>query len=238
MASMMMMMTSLSAVQLLQLESRVRVCSSWDNTSAIHGPTSIKSYFRQHDFSQRTLLVSNPHIRGLRRLPGPLSATGSGLEASITDEDVKTIALKNVKIAIESQSENQMQVRVDVTGEETQKVFNMVLTNLARTAPPIPGFRREKGGKTTKVPKDFLLQMLGEERVTKFVIQEIVTSSMTDYVKKENLMVKDKKMSTTQTVEELRSLFRPGNDFGFNAILELENSEGEDQSTSSDDPVS
>lgn len=39
------------------------------------------------------------------------------------------------------------QVRVDVTGEETQKAFDLVLTNLARTAPPIPGFRRTKGGK-------------------------------------------------------------------------------------------
>lgn len=38
------------------------------------------------------------------------------------------------------------QVRVDVTGNETQRVFDLVLTNLAKTAPPIPGFRRQKGG--------------------------------------------------------------------------------------------
>lgn len=38
------------------------------------------------------------------------------------------------------------QVRVDLTAEETQRVFDRVLVNLARTAPPIPGFRREKGG--------------------------------------------------------------------------------------------
>lgn len=36
---------------------------------------------------------------------------------------------------------------MDVTGVETQKAFDIVLTNLARTAPPIPGFRRTKGGK-------------------------------------------------------------------------------------------
>lgn len=36
---------------------------------------------------------------------------------------------------------------MDLTGEETQKAFDNVLTNLARTAPPIPGFRRMKGGK-------------------------------------------------------------------------------------------
>ncbi|KAK3444212.1 hypothetical protein EUGRSUZ_A00010 [Eucalyptus grandis] len=77
-----------------------------------------------------------------------------------------------------------MQLRVDLTGDETQRVFDQVLANLARTAPPVPGFRRQKGGKTSKVPRDFLLQILGEDRVTKFVIQEIVTSTMADYVKR------------------------------------------------------
>lgn len=37
-------------------------------------------------------------------------------------------------------------MRVDLTGDTTQKVFDRVLVNLARSAPPIPGFRREKGG--------------------------------------------------------------------------------------------
>lgn len=35
-----------------------------------------------------------------------------------------------------------------------------------------------------QVPRDFLLQILGEERVTNFVILEIVTSSVANYVKK------------------------------------------------------
>lgn len=38
------------------------------------------------------------------------------------------------------------QVRVDVNGEDTSVVFDKVLTNLARTAPPVPGFRKQKGG--------------------------------------------------------------------------------------------
>ena len=98
--------------------------------------------------------------------------------------------------------------------------------------------------------------MLGEERVTKFVIQEIVDSSMADYVKKasyrynylitlqtefvcsssdllgssiyqENLSVKDNKINTSQTAEELKSSFSPGNEFGFNATLELEKTKSE-----------
>ncbi|XP_073046597.1 uncharacterized protein [Primulina eburnea] len=154
----------------------------------------------------------------------PLSAVDSGLEATITDPSNNDVRIKNAEITVESKDENKMQVRVDLTGKETDIVFEKVLRNLARTAPPVPGFRREKGGKTSKVPRDFLLQILGEDRVTKFVIQEIVTSTLADYVKKENLTVKDNKINTIQTAEELKALFVPGDNFGFNATLELENS--------------
>ncbi|KAB2032161.1 hypothetical protein ES319_D05G352600v1 [Gossypium barbadense] len=174
-------------------------------------------------FNRKINLHENQQI--LSRKRKPISALASGLEASISDADDKLIALKEAKIVVESKDENKIQLRVDVTGIETQKVFNKVLTDLARQAPPIPGFRREKGGKTTKVPREFLLQILGEERVTKFVVQEIVTSTVADYVKEENLNVKDKKVSTSQSAEELKVSFTPGKDFWFNAVLELEESE-------------
>ncbi|KAG4149233.1 hypothetical protein ERO13_D05G328000v2 [Gossypium hirsutum] len=174
-------------------------------------------------FNRKIKLHENQQI--LSRKRKPISALASGLEASISDADDKLIALKEAKIVVESKDENKIQLRVDVTGIETQKVFNKVLTDLARQAPPIPGFRREKGGKTTKVPREFLLQILGEERVTKFVVQEIVTSTVADYVKEENLNVKDKKVSTSQSAEELKVSFTPGKDFWFNAVLELEESE-------------
>ncbi|KAJ4723662.1 Trigger factor like [Melia azedarach] len=175
----------------------------------------------------RLSLSCKPHMRRLQHVLKPITAVDSGLEVSITDpEDL--ISVKDAKIVVESQDEDKIQVRVDVTGDGTQKVFDKVLTNLARSAPPIPGFRREKGGKTTKVPKDFLLQILGEERVTKFVIEEIVSSTMTDYSKKENLNVKEKKVTTSQSREELRKLFTPGKEFGFNAVMELEKPEVEE----------
>ncbi|CAK9328575.1 unnamed protein product [Citrullus colocynthis] len=151
-----------------------------------------------------------------------------GFEAAITDYKGNAITLKNAKVVVESEDENRILLRVDLTGDETQKVFDQVLTNLARSAPPMPGFRRQKGGKTSNVPKSFLLEVLGKDRVTKFVIQEILNSTMADYAKKENINVKDKKVNTTQTADELKVLFSPGKDFGFNAILELESgSDGE-----------
>lgn len=162
----------------------------------------------------------------LRSLVKPVLAAGSGVEASIADDE-SLISVKNAKIAVESEDSEKIQVRVDVNEEDTRIVFEKVLTNLAKSAPPVPGFRREKGGKTSKVPRDFLLQILGEDRVTNFVIREIVTSTLADYVKKENLAVKDNKISTTQTADELRSSFSPGTEFGFNATLELEKSKTE-----------
>ncbi|XVE84435.1 hypothetical protein DITRI_Ditri17bG0014000 [Diplodiscus trichospermus] len=182
-------------------------------------------------FNQTVKLNFNQQILSKRVVSyerKPISALSSGLEASISDADDNVIALKDAKIVVESKDENKIQLRVDVTGNETDKVFNKVLTDLARQAPPIPGFRREKGGNSLMqpyVPKSFLIQILGEDRVTKFVIQEIVTSTVADYVKEENLNVKDKKVSTSQTTEELKVSFTPGKEFGFNAVLELEESE-------------
>lgn len=39
-----------------------------------------------------------------------------------------------------------MQVRVQLPGKATQKVFDEALMFLARDAPPVPGFRKSKGG--------------------------------------------------------------------------------------------
>ncbi|RYR49390.1 hypothetical protein Ahy_A07g035872 isoform C [Arachis hypogaea] len=156
------------------------------------------------------------------------------------------------------------QLRVDLTGDQTERVFGKTLRDLGRTAPPVPGFRMQKGGKedsvyrlrltpnfnhiifhcacdartalgkSSQIPNDFLLQMLGEERVIKFVIQEILNSTMADYVEKasdilplynENLDVKDRKISTIQTAEELKQSFKPGKEFGFNVIIEPKSSE-------------
>ncbi|KAL1557220.1 hypothetical protein AAHA92_12731 [Salvia divinorum] len=180
-------------------------------------------YFSRTNFGLSRSLIYCGSSRMGKRLPlKPISAVGSGLEATMTDPDKNLISIKNVEIVVESKDDDKMQVRVDLPGKETQIVFEKILRNLARNAPPVPGFRREKGGKTSKVPKDFLLQIIGEDRVTKFTIQEIVSSTLADYVNKENLTVKENKINTIQTAEELKSLFIPGNDFGFNATLELE----------------
>ncbi|KAJ0969321.1 hypothetical protein J5N97_022198 [Dioscorea zingiberensis] len=165
--------------------------------------------------------LSTPFGRNCRLMSWPVFAVDSGFEVSITDEKKKDdISVGDVKIVVESRDDDKIQVRVDLTGEQTQKAFDDVLTNMARTAPPIPGFRRTKGGKTSNVPKSFLLQILGKDRVTKFLIEEIVSITVGDFVKKENLKVKSQ-FKTTQSAEDLESAFVPGSEFGFNATMEF-----------------
>ncbi|CAO2821795.1 unnamed protein product [Amaranthus hypochondriacus] len=76
----------------------------------------------------------------------PVCAVGSGLETSMTDSKGGILTLKRVEITVESEDAEKIKLRVDLSGEETQKAFDVVLSNLARSAPPIPGFRRQKGG--------------------------------------------------------------------------------------------
>ncbi|XP_042005926.1 uncharacterized protein LOC121754670 [Salvia splendens] len=124
------------------------------NTKADAAPLFHVQYFSRTNFGlSRPLIYCGSSSMGKRLPLKPISAVGSGLEATITDPDKNQISIKNVEIVVESKDDDKMQVRVDLPGKETQIVFEKILRNLARTAPPVPGFRREKGGKTSKVPK-------------------------------------------------------------------------------------
>ncbi|XP_071909956.1 uncharacterized protein [Coffea arabica] len=98
-----------------------------------------------HSFSKQYLQHLAKSVSAVR------SVTISGLEASIADPEENAVHVKNAKIVVESRDDTKLQVRVDLEGEDTRLVFEKVLTNLARAAPPVPGFRRQKGGKTSKV---------------------------------------------------------------------------------------
>ncbi|CAI0544033.1 unnamed protein product [Linum tenue] len=216
-----------SASQLQQFPTLVSASECKNLARHYHSSTkNFSLYTTQHQqFSNRQLFFSKGRLIG--NAVGPISATDSGVETSITEPKDNAITVRDAKIVVESRDETSIKVRVDLGGDETEKVFGKVLRNLALTSPPIPGFRKQKGGKTTQVPRDFLIQVLGEDRVTNFVIQEIVSATLADYADKassvvENVKVKENKVTTIQKADELMKLFKPGKEFGFNAILELE----------------
>lgn len=178
------------------------------------------------------------HIHGLLVSAGgrrwrhtflPVSAVGTGRGSSVTEADRKSdLSLENVKTSVVSRDNEKINVRVQLPGKATQKVFDEALTFLARDAPPVPGFRKSKGGKTSNIPSSILLQMLGKSRVTKFVLQEILSITIEEFIKKENLKVKPE-IKTTQSEGEMESAFAPGSAFGFNVILQLEKSDSDEE---------
>jgi len=92
------------------------------------------------------LLVSSGGT-GLRHTFHPVSAVGSGRDSSITEAERKSdLSLENVKTSIVSRDDEMINVRVQLPGKATQKIFDEALTFLARDAPPVPGFRKSKGG--------------------------------------------------------------------------------------------
>jgi len=150
------------------------------------------------------------------------TASDTGLEES----KESGMIINDRQITVESCEDGRIHVRIDVTGKDTQKTFDDILKTLASEAGPVPGFRRQKGGKTTKVPQFVLLKTLGKSRVRNFVIQEIISSTVADYVKKENLKVKSD-LTTKESAEELDATFEPGKELQFHITLELEEEESQ-----------
>ncbi|KAK3166211.1 hypothetical protein QOZ80_1AG0042850 [Eleusine coracana subsp. coracana] len=184
--------------------------------------------------SSKRLLISD-RGRSLRNTLLTVSAVGSGAGSSIAaDESKNDLSLENVKMSIVSRNDEKINVRVQLPGKATQKVFDEALVILSRDAPPVPGFRKSKGGKTSNIPSSILLQMLGKSRVTKFVLQEIMSITIGDFVKKENLKV-NPEIETTQSEAEMESAFKPGSAFGFNVILQLEKSDTDEDSEEQSD---
>ncbi|XP_026422222.1 uncharacterized protein LOC113318290 [Papaver somniferum] len=206
---------------------------TFNNPGHICGSTKSFSvhYTRNHNFPRLLFSSGESH----RRSSQITYAVDSGVESSITADQDIVRHLKQAKVVIESRDDDKIQVRVDLTGIETLKIHDVVIANLAKSAPPVPGFRKMKGGKTSNIPKSFILRALGEDRVTKFTVQEIVSATMTEFVKTENLTVNNT-FKTIQSAAELKATFKPGKEFGFNATLDIEK-ENSDQTSSSPSEV-
>lgn len=134
--------------------------------------------------------------------------------------------IKDARIEAQPPQDQKLRVRVELSGKDTQRAFDTVVRSLAKNAPPVPGFRKAKGGKTSIVPTSVLLNMMGVSRVRKFVIEEIVRTVLVEYVEKEGIKAK-KSLATDKNADELNAIFEPGQDFGFDATLDLEEDAGD-----------
>jgi FKBP-type peptidyl-prolyl cis-trans isomerase (trigger factor) len=142
-------------------------------------------------------------------------------------QKVAPLTIKDAKIVAEPPRDGKLKIRVDVDGQATKRAFDTVLKDLARHAPPVPGFRKAKGGKTSIVPLNVIYQLMGPKLVRKFVIEEILKATLNDYVQKEGIKVKNE-LKTDQSSDQLDAEFEPGKEFGFDATLDLADEQTKD----------
>lgn len=116
----------------------------------------------------------------------------------------------------------QGQVEIDATlpGSVTQAEFDKVVKELGTNSPIIPGYRKGKGGKNAKVPKQVLINMFGKKRLYGFVVDGLVSNTLLDWSSEEGLET-EKEAKVTQDTAKLLEDFAPGKEIKFNAILQL-----------------
>ncbi|XP_031121385.1 uncharacterized protein LOC116024598 isoform X1 [Ipomoea triloba] len=162
------------------------------------------------------LRIQYDSLRICTNFPAVQSVT-SGLE----DAEVSTVQYEEFSVSTSvTDSSNELKITVDVSGSKTQEIFDDVFSKMVAEAPPIPGFRRVKGGKTPNIPRSVLLEVLGHLDVYNRVIKQVINLTIGEYVEKEGLKV-GKNLSIEQSFEELEALFEPGNPFRFSATLKL-----------------
>ncbi|KAI4332026.1 hypothetical protein L6164_016967 [Bauhinia variegata] len=142
--------------------------------------------------------------------------------AVLSDAQVSSVHFEEFFVSTTSINDRELKVSVEVSGPETQMIFDDVFKKMVAAAQPIPGLRRVKGGKTPteNIPKEILLELLGPSKVYKEVIKKIINSTVAKFVEKENLKA-GKDLRVEQSFEDLESTFEEGQKFCFDAVIQL-----------------
>ncbi|KAL7106153.1 hypothetical protein ACP275_07G093500 [Erythranthe tilingii] len=92
--------------------------------------------------------------------------------------------------ATSSDKDDELKITVEVSGTETQEIYDKDFAKMVEDAQPIPGFRRVKGEYTfLQIPKEILLEILGPSKVYHQVIKKVRNIAVVKYVAKKGLKV-------------------------------------------------
>ncbi|KAL7128057.1 hypothetical protein ABFS83_14G290400 [Erythranthe nasuta] len=166
---------------------------------------SLKMGYTTHQFLQRS--TANTAVRAV------ILSGVDGVEVS-SSSSVEEFSFT----ATSSNKDDELKITVEVSGTKTQEIYDKVFAKMVQDAQPIPGFRRVKGGKTPNIPKEILLEILGQSKVYHQVIKKVINIAVAKYVAKEGLKV-GKDLQIEQSLEDLEVGFEPGTSFRFDGIV-------------------
>lgn len=119
-----------------------------------------------------------------------------------------------MKVTQEKLPASQIGLEIEIPSETTKQTYEKVVQNLSRTA-NIPGFRKGK------VPRQILLQRLGNVRVKAAALEELIQDGLEKALKQESIEALGNYQLIT-SFEELIEQFKPGEPLTYKASVDVE----------------
>jgi trigger factor len=118
-----------------------------------------------------------------------------------------------MKVTQEKLPESQLGLNIEIAPEASRSAYEKMVQNLSRSS-NIPGFRKGK------VPRQILLQRIGNERIKAAALEELIQKSLQDVIEQESIKALGQP-NLLSNFEELLGQFNPGDGFSFKVAVDV-----------------
>ena len=118
-----------------------------------------------------------------------------------------------MKVTQERLPESQLGLNIEIAPEASRSAYEKMVQNLSRSS-NIPGFRKGK------VPRQVLLQRIGNERIKAAALEELIQKSLKDAIEQESIEALGQPNLRTD-FEELLGQYNPGDTFTFSIAVDV-----------------
>jgi trigger factor len=118
-----------------------------------------------------------------------------------------------MKVTQERLPESQLGLNIEIAPEASRNAYEKMVQNLSRSS-NIPGFRKGK------VPRQVLLQRIGNERIKAAALEELIQKSLQDAIEQESIKALGQP-NLRSNFEELLGQYNPGDTLTFSIAVDV-----------------
>jgi len=118
-----------------------------------------------------------------------------------------------MKVTQERLPESQLGLNIEIAPEASRSAYEKMVQNLSRSS-NIPGFRKGK------VPRQVLLQRIGNQRIKAAALEELIQKSLQDAIEQESIEALGQP-NLRSDFEELLGQYNPGDAFTFSIAVDV-----------------
>ena len=118
-----------------------------------------------------------------------------------------------MKVTQERLAESQVALNIEIAPEASRNAYEKMVQNLSRSS-NIPGFRKGK------VPRQVLLQRIGNERIKAAALEELIQKSLKDAIEQESIEALGQP-DLRSNFEELLEQYNPGDVITFSVAVDV-----------------